>query len=239
MFEIGARVQVVRRGSLFAVRAQRLHELYRTRPDIAALTEAERDWLRTQVFGRPLDEILAMTREFWARRDPAMIARAEGDPRLMLALLFRWYLGMSCRWAIENAADRQADFQIWCGPAMGAFNAWARGTRFAEPDQRSAPAIAAVLMEDAARQLGAVLRPAPAAAAPSIRDWLIAQIAHQTKVPAEEIDPRLPFESFAMDSTAALMVLGRLERHLGKKLSPTVMWNYPTIDALSDWLEAG
>ena len=60
-------------------------------------------------------------------RDPAEIERAERDPKHKMALVFRWYLGMSSRWAIDGDADRRADYQIWCGPAMGAFNAWVAG----------------------------------------------------------------------------------------------------------------
>ena len=45
-----------------------------------------------------------------------------------MALVFRWYLGMSSRWARMGQADRKKDFQIWCGPAMGAFNDWVKGT---------------------------------------------------------------------------------------------------------------
>ena len=41
-----------------------------------------------------------------------------------MALVFRWYLGKSSRWAISGESARRADYQIWCGPAMGAFNAW-------------------------------------------------------------------------------------------------------------------
>jgi hypothetical protein len=44
-----------------------------------------------------------------------------------MALVFRWYLGMSSRWANRGEPGREMDYQIWCGPAMGAFNEWVRG----------------------------------------------------------------------------------------------------------------
>ena len=53
--------------------------------------------------------------------------KAERDPKHRMALVFRWYLGLSSRWAIDGDPKRRLDFQIWCGPAMGAFNDWARG----------------------------------------------------------------------------------------------------------------
>ncbi len=42
--------------------------------------------------------------------------------------MFRWYLGLSSRWANAGEAGRQLDYQVWCGPAMGAFNEWAKGS---------------------------------------------------------------------------------------------------------------
>lgn len=47
--------------------------------------------------------------------------------------------------------SRQADFQIWCGPAMGAFNDWTAGTFLAEPGNRTVVEIALNLLEGAAR----------------------------------------------------------------------------------------
>jgi hypothetical protein len=67
-----------------------------------------------------------------------------------MALVFRWYLGLSSKWAIAGDPDRRLDYQIWCGPAMGAFNAWTRGSFLEAPEARSAPQIARNLLEGAA-----------------------------------------------------------------------------------------
>jgi hypothetical protein len=82
-----------------------------------------------------------------------------------MALTFRWYLGLSSRWARAGEASRQRDFQIWCGPAMGLFNDWTRGTPWARPEARRVAAVnralltgAALLQRvDAAAALGATL----------------------------------------------------------------------------------
>jgi hypothetical protein len=67
-----------------------------------------------------------------------------------MALVFRWYLGKASKWAIDGEASRRADFQIWSGPAMGAFNRWAKGTFLAEPKNRTVVQIARNLLEGAA-----------------------------------------------------------------------------------------
>jgi len=54
-----------------------------------------------------------------------------------MALVFRWYLGLSSRWSITGEKGREMDYQIWCGPAMGAFNEWAQGGYLAAAENRS------------------------------------------------------------------------------------------------------
>ena len=44
---------------------------------------------------------------------------------------------------------------MWCGPAIGAFNDWTRGTFLAEPDNRTVVTVAANLMSGAAMLLRA------------------------------------------------------------------------------------
>jgi hypothetical protein len=47
--------------------------------------------------------------------------------------------------------ERQQDYQIWCGPAIGAFNAWVQGTPLAEPQSRTVEAIGLNLLAGAVR----------------------------------------------------------------------------------------
>ncbi|SHF08005.1 PfaD family polyunsaturated fatty acid/polyketide biosynthesis protein [Streptoalloteichus hindustanus] len=153
LFELGVRLQVLRRGTLFPMRARRLYELYREYDSLEALPAQERDRLERQLFRRPISEIWADTAEFHARRDPALVARAENDPRCRMALVFRWYLGMSSEWANTGAPDRVADYQVWCGPAMGAFNDWVRDSHLAAPENRSVVDVAVELLTGAAFHL--------------------------------------------------------------------------------------
>lgn len=128
MFEMGARVQVLKRGTLYPMRAQRLYELYRRHERLEDLPDEDRANLEKNLFRAPLDVVWRETRAFWSTRDPARVERAEREPRFKMALVFRWYLGQSSRWAVQGVPDRRIDYQIWCGPAMGAFNEWAAGT---------------------------------------------------------------------------------------------------------------
>lgn len=150
MFEMGVQLQVLRRGTMFAARAQKLYDLYRAYPSLEALPAEERARIERSTFQAPLDAIWAQTRDFWSRRDPDNLARAEADPKHRMALVFRWYLGMASRWANAGEPTRRADYQIWCGPSMGAFNAWVQGSSLEPWEARRVAPVALNLLHGAA-----------------------------------------------------------------------------------------
>jgi PfaD family protein len=150
MFEIGADVQVLRRGTMFAARATQLREIYRRCESIDDIPAAQRAALEARTFRRPLDDVWDDCVRFFAERDPDQIARAAESPKRKMALIFRWYLGLSSGWSITGNPDRLTDYQIWCGPAMGAFNRWAEGSYLAPLRNRHAADIAVHLMRGAA-----------------------------------------------------------------------------------------
>lgn len=150
MFELGVRVQVLKRGTMFGVRAAKLYEVYRTYASLEAIPADLRSRLERDVLHATFEEVWAETQRFWQRRDPAEAARAESDPKHRMALVFRWYLGKASRWGIDGEASRRADYQIWCGPAMGSFNCWAKDSFLASPANRTVVQIARNLLEGAA-----------------------------------------------------------------------------------------
>jgi len=150
MFEMGVKVQVLKKGTLFPVRAQKLYELYKTWDSLEAIPADEREKLEKQVFKKPLETIWQETEAFFRERDPEQLERANQNPKRKMALVFRWYLGLSSRWSNAGEAGREMDYQIWCGPAMGAFNEWARGTFLSAPENRRSAEVAEHLMLGAA-----------------------------------------------------------------------------------------
>jgi trans-AT polyketide synthase, acyltransferase and oxidoreductase domains len=150
MFEMGVELQVLKRGTLFGPRAKKLYELYKRYDSIEAIPAEEREKLEQQIFRKPLEEIWQMCIEFFMERDPEQIERAKGNPHRKMALIFRWYLGLSSNWANAGTPDRAQDYQIWCGPSMGAFNEWVKGTYLEPYQNRKVVAVAEEIMMGAA-----------------------------------------------------------------------------------------
>jgi PfaD family protein len=152
---------------MFAQRAAKLYDLYRMYSCYEDIPEKERTVLEEKLFHTRFVQEWEQTRAFFAKRDPKQIERAEKDPRHKMALVFRSYLGRSSGWPIRGDVDRKMDYQIWCGPSMGAFNEWVRGSFLEKPENRKVATVAMNLLIGACvttraswlRAQGAILPP--------------------------------------------------------------------------------
>ena len=75
----------------------------------------------------------------------------------------------------------------------------------------------------------------------SLRNWIADWLARELQVPRADIAPDENLLTYGMDSVSAVMLVGDLEDHLGLRLTPTLVWDYPTARKLGDkaWLEYG
>ena len=69
-----------------------------------------------------------------------------------------------------------------------------------------------------------------------IQAWLISNISAVVEIEPQSIDIRKPLEYYGMDSMQAMHLSGDLADWLGRQLSPTVVWDYPTIELLASHL---
>ncbi len=150
MFEMGARVQVLKKGCFFPMRAQKLYDIYMTYNTIEEIPANVREELESKVFKRTMDDIWQETTAFFQKRNPEQIAKANQNPKKKMALIFRWYLGLSSRWSRDGIEDRKLDYQIWCGPSMGAFNEWVHGTYLEDYQNRHVADVAWQLLKGCA-----------------------------------------------------------------------------------------
>ena len=151
MFEMGVTVQVLKRGTMFPMRAAKLYELYRAHRSLDEIPAAEREKLEKTMFQAPLAQIWRDTRAYFLVRDPSQVERSERDPKHLMALVFRWYLGQAAHWAKDGSDSRRMDYQVWCGPSMGAFNEWAAGSCLEAPEKREVVKVALNILHGAAQ----------------------------------------------------------------------------------------
>ena len=73
----------------------------------------------------------------------------------------------------------------------------------------------------------------------SLIELLKSEVATKQGCPESSIDIHAPFVAYGLSSVDAVRITGRLEDHLGRSLSPTLAYEYPTIDALARYLAVG
>lgn len=153
MLELGARVQVVRRRTLFAARANRLMQLARWHDSLESLPAALRVDLQERVLRHSFDEIWQFVQE---RHGADAVAATSARNRMLLT--FRWYFAWTTELALAGDPDRVVDYQVHCGPAMGLLNGVLADTPMRGWRDRRVDEINRFLMEQAA-----TLRPRPVA----------------------------------------------------------------------------
>lgn len=153
MFELGAKIQVMKKGVFFPARATKLYTLWRQYDSLDAIDEKTRKQIQDKYFKRSFDEVYAETKDFYLRELPSEIEKAERNPKHKMALIFRWYFIHTMRLAMRGIEDQRVDFQVHCGPSLGAFNQWVKGTDLESWRHRHVDAIGEKLMIETANIL--------------------------------------------------------------------------------------
>ena len=175
-----------------------------------------------------IDEVLAATRR--------AVAEQHDIDVYAIRLIKMLSLPKTSSGKIQRHACRE-------GFLAGSLEVVAEWTRQDEPmpppaSQPEAPASA----RGEAPQSDGPARPSPAPdgsttpAREVIAAWLAARVAGPLGIRPEEVDRRRPLAGFGIGSIQAVRMAAELEEWLGRKLNPTLVYDYPTIDALADFL---
>ena len=70
----------------------------------------------------------------------------------------------------------------------------------------------------------------------TIKSWLVSQLAERLELDTHEIDIERDFTDYGLNSIEVVNLSGELENLLGRRLPPTLLLDYPTIEALAEYL---
>lgn len=154
LFEQGGQVQVLRKGVFFPARARKLHSLWQHHTSLESIDSAARAQIEEKFLGMSFDAAwqAACAGAAHSTRDAADVARAERDPKARMAVVFRRYFSQAMAAALAGDAAQRVNFEVHCGPGLGALNAWLGNVPW---QQRPVAAIARQIMDEAARMTAA------------------------------------------------------------------------------------
>lgn len=69
-----------------------------------------------------------------------------------------------------------------------------------------------------------------------IKAWLVSKLSQELEIDPDEIDVQESLASYGLSSVQAVSLSGDLEDWLERKLSPTLVYDYPTIESLARYL---
>ncbi|MDP1771721.1 MAG: PfaD family polyunsaturated fatty acid/polyketide biosynthesis protein [Methylobacter sp.] len=150
MFELGAKIQVMKKGVFFPARANKLYDLWRNYGSLELIDASVRKEIQDKYFKRSFDEVYRETKGYYMQEFPAEIENAERSPKAMMALIFRWYFVHTMRLALDGSGEQRVDYQVHTGPALGAFNQWVQGTSLENWRNRHVDVIGEHLMQASA-----------------------------------------------------------------------------------------
>lgn len=130
MLEYGSKVQVLRKGTFFVGRANKLYDIYKHYNSIADIEEETKNQLEKTFFKKKFGEILDEEKAYYKQYYEKEYRKLVEDEKYQLLIVLKWYFRNSTKFAIEGIQERKTDYQIQCGKSLGAFNDWVKGTRY-------------------------------------------------------------------------------------------------------------
>lgn len=147
MLETGAKIQVLKKGVLFPVRAKKLYEYYLKYDSIEEIDYDIQERMRVDYYGgKSLFEVYDEAKSHFPIET---IEKAERDPKAKLALVIKEYFYKTISYAYSGKLEQKINFQIHTGVALGAFNDYVKGTELEDWHNRHVDDIALKILDGA------------------------------------------------------------------------------------------
>lgn len=72
-----------------------------------------------------------------------------------------------------------------------------------------------------------------------LRAWFLGRLAERLQMPAASVDASEPLARYGLDSLTAVSLSGELQEFLGREMSPTLLYDYPSVNALVEYVVEG
>lgn len=69
-----------------------------------------------------------------------------------------------------------------------------------------------------------------------LQNWFVTRLAELLEVDPDEVEVDIPFDRYGLDSSAAIGLTGELSELLEIEIEPTLLYDYPTVEALTNYL---
>jgi PfaD family protein len=145
--EYSTDIYVLKKGTLFPMRANTLYDFYKKSKTIEELSKDDLIKLEKQIFKKSINTVLHDSKEYFKNNKLSNIEKLSKETML---LILKWYLTITYNWSKLDDETKQLDYQIWTSPAMGIFNLWVKDTYLENHKNRYVTDIADIILKGAA-----------------------------------------------------------------------------------------
>ncbi|MGD1805490.1 MAG: acyl carrier protein [Trichodesmium sp.] len=69
-----------------------------------------------------------------------------------------------------------------------------------------------------------------------LQDWLVSYLSQMLDIDIEEVSTTTSFARYGLNSSASISLIHNLSDWIGQEIDPTIMYSYPTIEAIAKHL---
>ena len=150
MFENGSLIQVLKKGTLFPIRAKTLLDIYKKFDSLEDISHELVEELEKKFYGRTIEEVFADAKKVFPSE---IMEKVENDPKLKLSMILRMYFYYTIGYSFKGERKNKINFQVHTGNALGGFNQLVKNTELDDWNNRHVDTIATFLMESTAKYL--------------------------------------------------------------------------------------
>ncbi|WP_144558024.1 ACP S-malonyltransferase [Shouchella miscanthi] len=138
--EVRGQTQVVKKGMFFPARANKLHDLLKQYKKVSEIDFKTKELIEERYLNEKIINII-QTNEHQS-------SSSRRTPKSQIQEVLKFYLKNTVQLAIKGEASQKVNFNIYCGPALGAFNRWIKGTELENWRNRNIDVIAKKLITE-------------------------------------------------------------------------------------------
>lgn len=155
VYEIGMKMQVLKKGVFFTARALKLYEIYNKISKIEDIEPELLAQIQDKYFGKSIDAIYSEIKNELSEKE---IDRAETDSKFKFGLIIYWYYNYCTECAIRNDNVQNLNCLIPVSCAMGRINNFLEKTEYSDWKNRHPDIIAKLIMSGAEEKLDNILK---------------------------------------------------------------------------------
>ncbi|MFS0762814.1 ACP S-malonyltransferase [Peribacillus phoenicis] len=143
--EVRGQTQVVKKGVFFPARANKLYDLLKQYKNISDMDSKTKEMIEKKYLNEGIQTILRYEEQVSTDNRPTS--------NNTMQTILKFYLNNTVQLAINGESSQKVNFNIYCGPALGAFNRWVKGTELEEWNNRHIDVISRKIMTETEKLL--------------------------------------------------------------------------------------